>query len=171
MKQQVNKNFLIVGGIVVAGIVLIKTLGNKLVSTAQTLNPLNNPSSDSLSKSVSLNVAWNPSYWQQFGNPPGNPPGKLLYWAQVIPAVETLKRNFSWYIPVLDISSANASEVMAAIQTAKNKAQFSQIVYQYQRAYGRSLQEDINKYLLGNMVIGNSPVLQRVVDYVDNLPV
>lgn len=170
MKQQVNKNFLIVGGIVVAGIVLIKTLGNKLVSTAQTLNPLNNPSSDSLSKSVSSNVAWNPSYWQQFGNPPGSPPGKLLYWNQILPAVQILKSNFSWYIPVLDISSANPSEVMAAVQTAKNKAQFSQIVYQYARSYGRSLQEDINKYLLGNMVIGSSPVLQRVVDYVNNLP-
>lgn len=171
MSGKANKDMLIIGGVVVGGVVLFELLKGGIKNLTSNLNPLQqSDAGKALTASTQSNDAWNPNMWMKYGNPPGNPVGKLLYWKDILPVVQKLKSNFSWYIPFLDISSADAAEVLGAIQTAKNKAQFSQIVYQYLRSYGRSLAEDINKYLLGNMIIGNSPALQRVVDYVNSLP-
>lgn len=165
MENRLNPNTLVVAGIVIGGGVLaLKLVGNvKDIFSGSS-------SSDQAVKSIQSNSAWDPNYWQQFGNPPGNPPGKLLYWSQVVPVVEALYEDLgNFYIPWI-FSTASPSKVVADVQNAKNKAQFSQFVWYFNKHYGEDLFSKMYRQLLGGASGTPNATLTAIVNYVNKLP-
>lgn len=174
-QSRVNTNLILAVAVVGGAVLLVQTVkgGIKSIFVPKSAdNPVtgSTAASNQAAQSYSGNPAWNQDYWRQFGNPPGVPVGKLKYWSEIIPIAQGVNSQFSWYIPILDVSSVDFPKLMSLISKINNKAQFSQLVWYYNNNYGRDLYSDVYKYLLGNMVGGSNPYLSQFINYVDKLP-